>query len=329
MLRPRLAAGALLALAASLIAPPADAQARRDTGFDLVRLEPSARASALAGAGGALSGDDPLTALYNPALLTPEADRRLSLGYVNHLADVSAGTATYARDLSRLGVSAAATVRFLSYGDFDRTDTEGNADGTFDASEAALTLTAAKELAPRVRGGVNVHALFASIDDAGAQALSADAGVTYRVESQGLVLGASVHHVGTVLGSLGETADRLPLDVRLTASKRLRYVPFTITAQGFDLQDLGDRSEAADSSAIRNALDHLAVGGELQLGRALALRGGYNARRAEALRSGDRLDLAGISMGFGLDLRRVALDYAYNGWSQYGGLHQFGIRTRL
>ena len=329
MLRPRLAAGALVALAASLVAPSADAQARRDTGFDLVRLEPSARASALAGAGGALSGDDPLTALYNPALLTPDADRSLSVGYINHLSDVSAGAVTYARDLSRLGVTAAATVRYLSYGDFERTDAEGAAGGTFSAGEAAVTLSAARDLAPRVRGGASVHGLFATIDDAGAQALTADAGVTYTVESQGLVLGASVHHVGAVLGSLGETTDRLPLDVRLTASKRLRYVPFTFTAQGFDLQDLGDRSPAADSSALRNALDHLAVGGELQLGRALALRGGYNARRADALRSGDRLDLAGISMGFGLDLKRVALDYAYNGWSQYGGLHQFGVRTRL
>ena len=327
MLRSRLvASAAALAVAALVLAPLADAQARRDTGFDLVRLESSARASALAGVGGALVGDDPLTALYNPALLDEEADRRLSVGYVNHLSDVSAGSVAYARTLSRLGVVAAATVRFLSYGDFERVDADGVEDGTFGAGDAAVTLTASRELAPRVRGGASVHALFSTIDDAGAQALAADAGVTYRVESQGLVLGASVHHVGAVLGSLGETDDRLPLDLRLTASKRLRYVPLTITAAGTDLQDLGGRG---DSSAVRNALDHLALGGELQLGRALAVRGGYNARRADALRSGDRLDLAGISMGFGIDLRRVALDYAYNGWSQYGGLHQFGLRTRL
>ena len=323
MLRFRLAAG-LLALA--LLSPPADAQARRDTGFDLVRLEASARASALGGAGGALAGDDPLGALYNPALLTPEAGRRLSVNYVNHLADVRAGAVAYALDLDRLGVAAAATVRFLSYGTFERTDAVGTVDGEFGAGETALTLTASRELAPRVRGGASVHALFASIDDAGASALAADAGVTYSVESQGLVLGASVHHVGTVLSSLGETEDRLPLDLRLTASKRLRYVPLTLTVGGTDLQDPGG---LGDSSAVRNALDHLALGGELQLGQAFAARAGYNARRADALRSGDRLDLAGISLGFGLALRRVGLDYAYNGWSQYGGLHQFGLRTRL
>ena len=323
MLRFRLAV-ALAVLAVS--APPAEAQARRDTGFDLVRLEASARASALAGVGGALTGEDPLGALYNPALLTPEASGGLSLNYVNHLADVNAGAVAYARDLDRLGVTAAATLRFLSYGDFERTDAEGTASGEFGAGETALTLTASRELAPRVRGGASVHALLASIDDAGASALAADAGVTYSVESQGLVLGASVHHVGTVLSSLGETADRLPLDLRITASKRLRYVPLTLTAGAVDLQDPGG---LGDSSAVRNALDHLALGGELQLGRAFAARAGYNARRGEALRSGDRLDLAGISMGFGLALRRVALDYAYNGWSQYGGLHQFGLRTKL
>lgn len=322
MLRLRLA----VALVVLALAPPAEAQARRDTGFDLVRLESSARASALAGVGGALSGDDPLTALYNPALLTPEASGRLSLNYVNHLADVSAGAVSYARAFDRLGIAAAATVRFLSYGDFERTDAEGTVDGEFGASETALTLTASRELAPRVRAGASVHALLASIDDAGASALAADAGVTYSVESQGLVLGASVHHVGTVLSSLGDTDDRLPLDLRLTASKRLRYVPLTLTVGGVDLQDPGG---LGDSSSVRNALDHLALGGELQLGQAFAARAGYNARRADALRSGDRLDLAGISLGFGLDLRRVALDYAYNGWSQYGGLHQFGLRTRL
>lgn len=324
----RLLRFAPVALLAAALALPAAAQSRRDTGFDLVQLDPSARAAALAGAPGALAGDDPTAAFYNPALLTGAMSRSVSAGYLNHVADISAGTLLYARDVPRLGATLAASLRFLSYGDFDRTAPDGTTDGTFGASETALTISAAREVAPRLRAGVNLHALSASLDDASAFALAGDVGATYEVPSQSLVLGASVHHLGTTLSSLGSERDRLPVDLRLTAAKGLRYLPLTISVAGYDLQGIEGVS-AGDSSAVRRALDHVAVGGELQLGRALALRVGYNPRRADDLRSGGRLDLAGVSAGFGLSLSRFALDYAFNGWSQYGGLHQFGLRTRL
>lgn len=320
---------AALGLVAALLAtaPSASAQ-RRDTGFDLVRLDASARAAALAGAPGALAGDDPTAVFYNPALLTEDMSGAVSVGYLNHVADVNAGTLLYARRVPQLyGLTLAASVRYLSYGDFDRTSTDGTADGTFGAGETAVTLSAAREVVPRVRAGVNLHALSARIDDAGAFALAGDIGATYEVPSQRLTLGASLHHVGTALSSLGEENDRLPTDLRLTVSKRLQYLPLTISVAGYDLQ--GIEGVQSDSSGIGRALDHVAVGGELRLGRALAVRAGFNPRRADDLRSGDRLDLAGVSMGFGLALSRFALDYAYNGWSQYGGLHQFGLRTRL
>jgi hypothetical protein len=67
----------------------------------------------------------------------------------------------------------------------------------------------------------------------------------------------------------------------------------------------------------------------LALGKALTARLGYHPRRGAALRTGGRLDLAGVSAGFGISLKRVGVDYAYTGWSAFGGLHQFGIRTRL
>ena len=145
--------------------------------------------------------------------------------------------------------------------------------------------------------------------------------------SQGLVVGASLSGVGAVLSSLGTAEDRLPLDLRVSVAKRLRYIPLTFTVVGYELQRF-DGPET-DSSVVVRALDHLLVGGELRLGRVLAARAGYSPRRGRALRSGGRLDLAGLSAGFGITLRRFGLDYAYTGWSEMGGLHQFGVRTRL
>ncbi|MDT7855886.1 PorV/PorQ family protein [Rubrivirga sp. S365] len=318
---------ACAALAVALAAPPSAAQSRRETGFGVARLDASTRAAALAGAG-ALPGDDPTALFYNPSLLSSEMDGAVALSYANLVLDVGSGAAVYARDVR--GVSGAVGVRFVSYGEFDRA-TGGEVDGdegTFGASEAAVTVSAAREVLPAFRVGATVHALFSSVDDADARALAADVGVSLAVPGQALTLGASLHHAGVVLSSLGESRDRLPLDLRLTAVKRLQYVPLTVSLALTDLQAF-EGPAPGDSSFVGRALDHVALGGELALGSTLKARVGYNGRRAGDLDAGGRLDLAGLSLGAGLTLRRVTVDYAYVGWSRFCGLHQFGVRTRL
>ena len=220
---PGLRRPAALAAAAALLILSSPAQAQlRDTGFDLSRLDVSARTAGLAGAMGGLAGTDATVLFSNPAFLTGEMDHAAALGYVNHLSDINAGTAVYARSLPRFGVDAALGIRFLSYGDFERSGADGTFDGTtFGASEAAVTLTASRVVYPNLRVGGSGHALFASIDDASAQALALDLGATYEVPSQRLVFGASLNGVGTVLSSLGDDrgrdADR-PADQRRQAA---------------------------------------------------------------------------------------------------------------
>ncbi|MEL6614437.1 MAG: PorV/PorQ family protein, partial [Bacteroidota bacterium] len=290
---------------------------------------PSARSAALSGAVTALPGSDPATLYANPALLAPEAEGQLSLGYLNHLSDVNAGFATYARDVRGVG-RLALGVRYLSYGEFERssspTDIPVEGPTTYGASEAAVTLGYAHDVNSRVRLGAAVHALFESVDDARGQAFAADAGVTYSVPSQLLMVSASVHGIGAVSSSLGADTARLPLDVRVGVSKRLRYLPLTFSVSGHELQNFENEE---GGSALDEALRHVAAGGELQLGKALALRAGYSPGRAEGLRTGERLDLAGLNLGFGIATRRVTIDYARIGWGTFGGLHQLGVRVGL
>ena len=309
---------------AALVATPALTQTSRDTGFDLLRLEPSARASALSGTIGSVASDDPSAVFYNPALLTEAMHRGLSLTYLNHLSDINAGFASYARTMGSFGTFAVG-VRYLTYGSFERADENGVRDGTtFGAGEAALSLSYAQQLTPRLRGGATVHAAFASIDDASAQALAADIGVLYTIPSRQIGFSASIHNVGFALSSLGETSDRLPVDLRLGVSKRLERLPLTIMLMGYNLHDY-----SGDGSALDEALRHVNVAGEIRIGNPVAIRIGYNPRRHQELATGERLDLAGVSAGFGINLSRFNFDYAFNSWSELGGLHQLSVRTRL
>lgn len=312
-----------IAVFALLFAIPSFAQTSRDTGFDLLRLQTSARASALSGAVGSVASDDPSTTLYNPALLTEEMHRGLSVTYLNHLSDVNAGFVSYARTLGFATI--AAGIRYLSYGSFERADENGVRDGsTFGAGEAAISVSYAQQLTERIRGGATVHAAFASIDDAGAQALAADVGVHYWVPGSQFGVSLSAHNLGFTMSSLGETDDSLPFDLRLGVSKRLGHLPLTVMLMGYNLHDY-----SGEGSTLDKAAQHVAVGLELQVGQPVAVRLGYNPRTHQELATSDRLDLAGLSAGFGINLSRFQFDYSFNSWSELGGLHQLSVRTKI
>jgi hypothetical protein len=317
-------AAALLIALAPLAAPSADAQSRL-TGFDLLRMTPSASAAATAGAyvRGATASPDAM--LLNPAFLEEQDHHHVSLGYLNHLDDVWLGFASYAREIEQLGGMAGVSIRHLNYGSFERTYFDGTSAGTFGASETVLTLSYSQELAPRLRGGASLHTAFVSLDDVSASALAADLGAAYAIPEQGMVISAALRNVGVVMSSLGEEDDRLPVDLRITVSRQLQNLPLRLSITGYDLT----RFENESGSALNEVARHLAFGGEFQFGSAFALRAGYDYRRGEELSTGERLDLAGLGLGFGLNLRRFGFDYAYNAWSSFGGLHHLTLRASL
>ncbi|HEY5564018.1 MAG TPA: hypothetical protein VIL33_00415, partial [Rhodothermia bacterium] len=122
-----------------------------------------------------------------------------------------------------------------------------------------------------------------------------------------------------------ETGDDLPLDLRVGISKRLTHLPLHLTIMGYNLHDFG----GSEGSFADDVLEHIAIGGEFILGPAFRLRIGYNHRRHQDLKTDSRLDLAGIGLGFGLNVNRFGFDYAYNDWSSLGGIHHLTVQTRI
>jgi long-subunit fatty acid transport protein len=154
---------ALLCCCGLLLAASALAQPGQLSGFSFLRLEPSARAAALGGAFTAMYGDDVNVIFYNPALLNEQTHDALSLSYLNHLSDLNAGFIAYSRHIEAVGTLGAG-LRFLSWGELQAADEEGNQTGTFGASDVALTLGLARAYNERFRYGANVHTIFSSID---------------------------------------------------------------------------------------------------------------------------------------------------------------------
>lgn len=306
--------------AATVVAQPGSL-----TGFSFLRLEPSAHAASMAGAFAASPTADVNLLFHNPAGLSGDMHRNLSVSYLNHVADINAGFLAYAHDLGPMG-TAGGGIRYLTYGRMDRADETGFRDGTtFGATDVAATLAAARSAGPHLRYGVALNAVFSRIDDLAASALTADVGAIYDMPALGARIGLSIHHVGLVVSSLGESRDKLPYDVRFALSKELRYLPLLVSIMGYNLADI----DPGDRDAVRTLLDHLALGGEFRFSDAFRVRLGYNHRRHEELKTKTRLDMAGFAFGFGLHVARVRFDYAYSTWSSLGGLHQLTVGLRI
>ncbi len=290
-----------------------------------MRVEPSSRGMALGGSLSAVCCEHLDAFFHNPALLSASVDRMVSVSYLNHLSDLSAGFAAYSHDLGRYG-TAAAGVRYLHYGSLQRTDDTGTSSGTFTASDMVLTLGAGRAYRSRFRYGINVHLAYSGIDDYSAVALLADLGAVFHDPVQQFTASASVNSAGLVLRSLGSTADEVPVDLRVSIAKRLRHLPLFVTLTAYNLNAIGSGPDAGGTASDIAA--HTILGLDFQVVPAFAIRLGYNHRRHINLSSGRRPDLAGTGMGFGLRVKGFTLDYAYSSWS-FAGLHQFTVGTQL
>jgi len=295
--------------------------------FPFLRMEASARAAALGGAFGAVGGGDVNVLFYNPAGLDSLSHRTVSASYISHFAGADAGSVVYGHHVDRWSTTLGAGIRFLSWDDFDGRNVQGEPTGSFGAGDLAVTLGASRAYRSRWRYGANLNMIYSSIETARASALTMDAGVRYHRPEQLLTIGASVHHAGVTLDGFAGGSEQLPFDVRVSASKKLAHAPFRFVLTAYDLTGWG--TGVIGGSTVDHVLGHLVLGTELSLGEVVDLRLGYNHRRSTELAVAERLDLAGIGLGFGLHVSRLSVDYAYNSWSTTGGLHQFTLRSSI
>ncbi|MBN8588478.1 MAG: type IX secretion system protein PorQ [Rhodothermia bacterium] len=298
------------------------------TSFSFLRIEPSARAMAMGGAYAGMSGDVN-TFFYNPATLEPSSAGVLSASALLYLADARSTSGAYAHHLPKVG-TVAVGLRAMDYGALEEACPDGNEYAScigpfFSAGDVAITAGISRDYSSRLRYGMNVHGIWSRIAEYRASAVAADLGVVYHNDEGGFTASASMLNVGKTLDNLGETADELPTDLRIGVSQKLKYMPFTLSVMAYNLLEW----EQEQAITARRVLNHFSIGGEFRLGTAMNFRLGYNPLRNEMLRVRNRLDMAGLGVGFGIKIAQFRLDYGYNNWSSAGKLHQFTAQFRL
>jgi len=281
------------------------------TGFDFLRITPTAREAALGGAAVG-AAPSPLGFWFSPAHALSAESPRAHVGYLNYVAGIHIGSAAYSQPVGAdKGVGFG--VVYLNSGTMKRTNDRGDELGTFGVSFADVNLSGAMRLGEGLAVGVGLQGLYGSIDTFFTMGLAGNVGATYRLPVDGLTAGLAVKNLGLQLKAFQTGRDPLPIDFGLG----LGYQPNPSLNLALDVH-----------KPIDNRVS-VRAGVEGWIADLLALRAGYSSDGVD-LKSGGGSDiLAGLSTGLGVRYRGYELDYCFIPMVSLGMAHRISLAFSL
>ena len=310
----------------------------------------SARVVALGGLPLPMHDGDLQTAAFNPSSISPEMNNQITMSYVGDFnVGTHFGTVQYSHTFDKVG-SFAASVQYYNYGNFQYAEADGYIDGsTFNVSDYAITLGWGRELTDKWSIGANLKYAGVQYETGRAGAIGVDVAATYWSYSNwALTLAARNAGRQIFAQELNVENKWLPFSLDFIASKKLNHLPLTIILGYHDIQrwnmtfddplDLAENynpltgeveKPSKASQFFTNLGCHLAVGGELEIGKNLVLRVAYNHNTHNKMDVPKKRTLVGFSAGFGVKIKAFEIDYAISRTNIVGSPHFLTIRMDL
>jgi hypothetical protein len=311
--------------------------------YQFLELTNSARMAALGGTQVAINDSIDLNLAYNnPSLLHRAMSNRMLVNYVNYLADVNYGYASYSRSYEGIG-NFAVGMHYINYGKFDEATEEGELTGTtFKAAEYALHLIYSNNY-KRLNYGATLKPILSSFESYQSVGIAADFGLSF-VNKTGLTsVGLVARNVGTQLTTYYNNGkkEEIPFNLQVGISKKLKHAPVILSAtmQNLNHWKLYTPEEqpdfnaetvyAYDESFAKQIMRHVVLGAEILPSQNFILRVGYNYQRRQELMFDDRASTVGFSAGFGVRIKRFRLDYGISRFHLAGSSNLFSVSINL
>lgn len=279
-----------------------------DEVFGFLRYPTSARANALGGNTVSLIERDPSLMFHNPGLLGSEMDGMVNLNYMNYFSDINVGSAAFTKargERGAWGIGAS----FISFGNFKQTSIEDIDEGSFSAKDINITGVYAHDLSERWRGGLAIKFLYSSYEQYSAFGLCADAGLSYYNPDAEFSFGFALKNMGAQLKSYTDKRQKLPWDIQLGVSKKLKNAPIRISVTAMNLNKWKikyvDKLAEEDSDPfLKTFVRHLTFGVDYSPSENFWLGVGFNpkANQDMSLKSGNKL--GGFSFGAGVKVSK-------------------------
>jgi hypothetical protein len=275
--------------------------------FNFLKIPVGARPMAMAGTFTGIA-DDETSLYYNPAGIALLEGKRFLAGYHNNIFDMQSGVLGYMHPLGE-GRKVAVYINYLNYGEFIRTNSDGFEEGTFSGSDILFAGSYAMAINDQFSVGGTVKFIYEKVDTYSSTGFAVDLGGKLSVNEGRTNFGLMIQNLGAQLSTFvdGGDKDPLPLYFRAGASTYPRGLPLLVAL---------DLIVPTDNSL------YFALGGELLNLRPLYLRAGWTnfGSNFKTGASGD--DLAGFSVGFGIEHRNMQISYTISPQAELGTSHR-------
>ena len=328
--------------------PFANAQIGGENIYDFLQFPTSSRTEGLGGGLQSIKNStdaDLSLAISNPALLDSAYHKQLTVTNSFYIDKTNIGNISFAYYHPKIKSTLAYTMQYASYGKFDGRDAAGNSTGTFRASDFNFQVGVGRNW-NKFYYGVNLKFIVSNLASFTSLGFAADVSLGYHNPKSNWTATVILRNAGAELKTYvkGDGRQKLPLQLDLSFSKRFKKLPVTLSVTAHNLQVwnlkfpeeeqqttiLGSTKKTSKGKeVIDNIFRHFAFGAEVQAGKPVRLRIGYNHMRRQELGVGRKKGFAGISAGFGINIKQFAFDYSYAQYHKAGSDHQLTLRIKI
>lgn len=294
-----------------------------------------------------LADGDLVLAVDNPSMLSPEMHNNLAFNYVALFNYVGIGQVSYARDFGRPGVFAA-SFKYHNYGIFNGYDEYDNSTGHFYALDVSAILSWGFKIDSSFSFGVSAKPTISQYESYTALAIAFDMAASYVSPNRRFAATAIGRNVGAQFFFNQAKTDWTPFEISASLSYKLKNAPFRFFFAITELQqwnlmyeDMYNPSSTTDpftgevtkrSGAAKffdNAGRHVLAGVELNIGKVVFLRFGYNYRQMREMQASSGFNTSGFSYGIGLKIKGFEFSYARNNYHLMQAPNYFTLTTNL
>ncbi len=244
-----------------------------------------------------------ISSMYNRWLLDGSNNENIHTGYIGYVYPY--------KDIGAIGVS----INYLDSGAITKTienpdGSYGGTDGTFKATDMVVSVAYSYVFSNRFLLGANVKAICSKYMDESAQGYAIDVGGLYKIFIPNLTMGICVQNIGTKMKFIEEDYG-LPLNVKAGLAYKILDEKLLLAC---------DISKYIHTNYIVN------IGSEFKLFNRFALRAGTRYKTD----NNDLVDFPNnISAGFGVEVGKLQIDYAYTPYGDLGSMHKLAFSCKF
>lgn len=321
---------------------------QKDGTYTFLSTTNSARVAALGGVMLPIYDSDIQLVTFNPSLINSEINNSMSLSYVDYFNDINFGTVQYGHSFEKIG-SFVGTIQYHNYGDFFYSGETGIVEtNQFYVSDYAINLGWGRQLNDRLSIGANLKFAGIQYEDNSSFAIAVDVAGTYITKSN-WVISLAARNIGSELYNNYQSYNNsLPFRMQIGTSKKLEHLPLTIVVvydnlQKWDLSyydplDLEGNYDPMTGEYLekkkvdkfaKNLFSHFVFASELNLGKNLSIRLGYNYGYRQTMKSPTRKGVVGLSYGVGINVYKFNISYSRSEMHIHGSPNYITITTNL